>query len=191
MRDLDVLVEAKDQPIIESLLFEMGFRQQSTNTAAYYVTHHHSMPFYHPPTGVWVEIHHGLFPQASRLSALPVFSRDNIAAESRLCQLDGIAVKRFTPELQIVYTASHWALGLIGLKHRGGLFAFLDTIFILRGAQQGLRWKMIFDWVRRFGGGNASLFASQLFAIQEYRLYGSGHLARTLRSAKIVWHASI
>jgi hypothetical protein len=165
MRDLDVFVEAKDQPIIESLLFEMGFRQQSTNTAAYYLTHHHSMPFYHSPTGVWVEIHHGLFPQASRLSALPVFSRDNIAAESRLCQVDGIAVKRFTPELQIVYTASHWALGLIDLKHRGGLFAFLDTIFILRGAQHGLRWKIIFDWV-----GN-SLAATHLYLLLSYLQY--------------------
>ena len=40
----------------------------------------------------------------------------------------------------------------------------------------------------KFGGGNASSFAPQLFAIQEYRLYRSGHIARTLRSAKIVWH---
>jgi len=165
MRDLDVLVEAKDQPIIESLLFEIGFRQKSTNTAVYYLTHHHSMPFYHRPTGIWVEIHHGLFPQASRLSALPVFSRDNIAAESRLCQVDGIAVKRFTPELQIVYTASHWALGLIDLKHRGGLFAFLDTIFILRGAQQGLRWKIIFDWVQN------SVAATHLYLLLSYLQY--------------------
>jgi hypothetical protein len=109
-----------------------------------------------------VEIHHGLFPQANRLSALPVFSRDNIAAESRLCQVDGIAVKRFTPELQIVYTASHWALGLIDLKHRGGLFALLDTIFILHGAQQGLRWKMIFDWVRN------SVAATHLYLLLSY-----------------------
>ena len=165
MRDLDILVEAKDQPIVESLLFEMGFCQQSKNNAAYYLTHHHSMPFYHPPTGVWVEVHRGIFPQASKLSALPVFGRENIAAESILCRVEGMAVKRLTPELQIVYTASHWALGLIDLKQRGGLFALLDTIFILRGAQECLRWKMIFDWVRN------SVAATHLYLLLSYLQY--------------------
>jgi len=165
MRDLDILVEAKDQPIAESLLFEMGFYQKSENAGAYYLTHHHSMPFYHARTGVWVEVHRGLFPQANRLSALPVFSRENITAESRLSRVKGIAVKRFTPELQIVYTASHWALGLIDLKHRGGLFALLDTILILRGAQQDLRWKVIFDWVRN------SVAATHLYLLLSYLQY--------------------
>ena len=76
-----------------------------------------------------------------------------------------MAVKRFTPELQIVYTASHWALGLIDLKHRGGLFALLDTIFILRGAQQDLRWKIIFDWVRN------SVAATHLYLLLSYLQY--------------------
>jgi hypothetical protein len=165
MRDLDILVEAKDQPIVESLLFEMGFCQQSKNNAAYYLTHHHSMPFYHRLTGVWVEVHRGLFPEPDRLSSLPVFSRDNIAAESRLSRIEGIEVKRFTPELQIVYTASHWALGLIDLKHRGGLFALLDTILILRGAQQDLRWKVIFDWVQN------SVAATHLYLLLSYLQY--------------------
>src|SRR6185295_3791133 len=154
--------EAKDQPIVESLLFEMGFCQQSKNNAAYYLTHHHSMPFYHAPTGVWVEVHRGIFPQASKLSALPVFSRENIEAESILCRVEGMAVKWLTPELQIVYTASHWALGLIDLKQRGGLFALLDTIFILRGAQQCLRWNVVFDWVED------SVAATHLYLLLSY-----------------------
>jgi hypothetical protein len=112
-----------------------------------------------------VEVHRGLFPQADRLSSLPVFSRDNIAAESRLSRIEGIKVKRFTPELQIVYTASHWALGLIDLKHRGGLFALLDTIFILHGAQQDLRWNVIFDWVRN------SVAATHLYLLLSYLQY--------------------
>jgi hypothetical protein len=165
MRDLDVLVEAKDQPVVESLLFEMGFRQQSKNDAAYYLTHHHSMPFYHPLTGVWVEVHRGVFPQTSSLSALHAFSQDNIAAESRLCRVEGTMVKRLSSELQIVYTASHWALGLIDLKHRGGLFALLDTIFILRGAQQNLRWKVILDWV------GDSVAATHLYLLLSYLHY--------------------
>ena len=165
MRDLDVLVEAKDEPIVESLLFEMGFSQQSENDAAYYLTHHHSMPFHHPLTGVWVEVHRRVFPTASSLSTLHVFSRDNIAAESRLCRVEGTPVKRLTPELQIVYMASHWALGLIDLKHSGGLFALLDTIFILRGGQRNLRWKAMLDWV------GDSVAATHLYLLLSYLHY--------------------
>jgi hypothetical protein len=167
MRDIDVLVEAKDQPMVESSLFEMGFRQQSTNNVVYYQRHHHSMPFYHPITGVWVEVHRGLFPQASKLSALPVFSEDNIAAESRVCRVEAMAIKRLTPELQIVYTASHWALGLIDLKHKGGLFPLLDTIYILRATQQSLRWHTILDWVEN------SVAATHLYLLLSFLHYNN------------------
>ena len=62
MRDLDLLVDPKDQPKLESILLEMGFRQQSTNSHEFYAAHHHSMPFYHRERDVWVEVHRGLFP---------------------------------------------------------------------------------------------------------------------------------
>ena len=74
-------------------------------------------------------------------------------------------MKRLSSELQIVYTASHWALDLIDLKHRGGLFALLDTIFILRGAQQNLRWKVILDWV------GDSVAATHLYLLLSYLHY--------------------
>ena len=162
MRDLDLLVEAKEQSILESILLDMGFRQKSRNSAAYYVDHHHSMPFYHPPTGVWVEVHRGLFPLATRLGRLPVFSRENIKAESKLSYLEEIPVRRLSMELQIVYTASHWALGLIDLKHEGGLFALLDTILILRGAQQAIRWNLILNWIE------GSVAATHLYLLLSY-----------------------
>lgn len=147
MRDLDILVEEKDQPTVEAILSEMGFRQQSPNSTEYYLAHHHSMPFYHPAMGVSVEVHRDLFPAREEVGRLPVFSGETVRSESILTSFEDMSVIRLSPELQMVYTASHWALKLIGLKHAGGLFAFLDTIFILRGAQQGLRWKVIFDWV--------------------------------------------
>jgi hypothetical protein len=114
-----------------------------------------------------VEVHRGVFPQASSLSALPVFSPQNIAAESRLCRVKEIPVKRLTPELQIVYIASHWALGLIDLKHRGGLFALLDTIFILRSTQQCLRWNVILNWVKD------SVAATHLYLLLSYLHYNN------------------
>jgi len=52
---------------------------------------------------------------------------------------------RLSSELQIVYTASHWALEL---KREGGLFAFLDIIYLLRRAQQNIHWDAILNWVQ-------------------------------------------
>jgi Uncharacterised nucleotidyltransferase len=145
MRDLDLLVDFKEQPKLESILLKMGFRQQSTNSHEFYAMHHHSMPFYHKGRGVWVEVHRGLFPASNKLAKLPVFSPRNIRAELRPSWLKGTPVMRLSSELQIVYTASHWALEL---KREGGLFAFLDIIYLLRRAQQNIRWDAILNWVQ-------------------------------------------
>lgn len=162
MRDLDVLVNPKDQPLIEALLREMGFRQQSENNAAYYLMHHHSMPFFHPATGVWVEVHRDLFPTREEVGRLPVFSRKTIKTESMLSSFEDMSVIRLSPELQMVYTASHWALCLIGLVHRGGLFALLDLLLILRKLQHRIRWNVILKWI------NNSVAATHLYLLLSY-----------------------
>lgn len=51
---------------------------------------------------------------------------------------------RLSTELQIVYTASHWALEL---KREGGLFALLDIIYLLKRTSDPIRWEAIFNWV--------------------------------------------
>jgi hypothetical protein len=162
MRDLDLLVASKEQPILESILLEMGFRQQSTNGAEYYALHHHSMPFYHCAKGVWVEVHTGLFPPREKVANLAAFNCENIAAESRLSLLNEIPVMRLSTELQIIYTASHWASGLMDLKREGGLFALLDMIYILRKAQRDVRWNLIFKWVQ------SSVAATHLYLLLSY-----------------------
>jgi putative nucleotidyltransferase-like protein len=145
MRDLDLLVDPNEQPKLESILLEMGFRQRSPNSHEFYATHHHGMPFYHKDRDVWVEVHRGLFPPSHKLAKLPVFSPRNITAELRPSWLKGVPVTRFSTELQIVYTASHWALEL---KREGGLFALLDIIYLLRRAQQKIRWDTILNWIQ-------------------------------------------
>lgn len=144
MRDLDLLVDPKEQPKLESILLDMGFRQRSTNSHEFYATHHHSMPFYHRDKDVWVEVHRDLFPPSNKLAHLPVFSAGNIKAELKPSWLKGIPVMRLSTELQIVYTASHWALEL---KREGGLFALLDIIYLLKRAPQSIRWDAILNWV--------------------------------------------
>jgi putative nucleotidyltransferase-like protein len=145
MRDLDLLVDFKDQRKLERILLEMGFRQQSTNSQKFYATHHHSMPFYHRERGVWVEVHRGLFPPSNELAQLPVFSPGNIRAELRPSWLRGIPVMRLSTELQIVYTASHWALEL---KRAGGGFGLLDIVYLLKRSPRQIRWDAIFNWVQ-------------------------------------------
>ena len=159
MRDLDLLVDPKDQPKLETILLKMGFRQRSTNSYEFYATHHHSMPFYHKGRGVWVEVHRGLFPPSHQLAKLPVFSPRNITAELRPSWLKGVPVMRLSTELQIVYTASHWALEL---KRKGGLFALLDIIYLLRRAQQNIRWDTILNWIQD------SLAGTHLYLVLSY-----------------------
>ena len=153
MRDLDILVGSLEQPVVERVLLEMGFRQRSTNSPQYYDSHHHSMPFYHGEKGVWVEVHTGLFPLRKKLTESAVFSRQNIEAESRLSLMGDIPVLRLSAELQIIYIASHWGLDLIDLKREGGLFALLDIIYLMRSAPQGLRWNVMLDWANNSVAG--------------------------------------
>jgi hypothetical protein len=136
IRNLDLLVEPKDQSKLEAILLEMGFRQRSTNSLELYSMHHHSMPFYHSSRDIWVEVHRGFFPVSNKLAKLPVFSSRNTK---------GTPIMRLSSELQIVYTHSHWALEL---KREWGLFAFLDIIYLLRRAQQNIRWDGILNWVQ-------------------------------------------
>jgi hypothetical protein len=145
MRDLDVLVDPGEQPKLEKILLELGFRQQSKNSHEFYAKHHHSMPFYHPRRDVWVEVHRALFPPDSKLAELAVFSPANIVTESRSSRLDGIPVMRLSTELQIVYNASHWALEL---KRVGGFLALLDIVYLLKRGKGNIRWETIFNWVR-------------------------------------------
>jgi Uncharacterised nucleotidyltransferase len=159
MRDLDLLVAPEDQPKLEMILLEMGFQQRSTNSPEFYVWHHHSMPFFHKEKGVWVEVHRGLFPPSHKLGQLPVFRNKNIRAELRRSRLEEIPVMRLSPELQIVYTASHWALEL---KREGGLFALLDIIYLLKRNSHHLRWDTIMNWVQD------SLAATHLYLVLSY-----------------------
>jgi hypothetical protein len=158
MRDLDLLVDPKEQPKLESILLDMGFQQRSTNSREFYATHHHSMPFYHKGKDVWVEVHRGLFPPSNKLAKLPVFSARNIKAELKPSWLNGIPVMRLSTELQIVYTASHWALEL---KREGGFFALLDILYLLKRAPN-IRWDVILNWIRD------SVAATHLYLILSY-----------------------
>jgi hypothetical protein len=145
MRDIDFLVASSDLDTVNSLLLKLGYRQRSRQLTGFYQKHHHDTPWFHPQKGVWVEVHRTLFPPDSRLGKSLAFSSQNIKAELRPSCFEGRAVIRLSPELQIVYTASHWAHEL---NCEGGLLGLLDTIYLLARTQQILQWDRILNWVQ-------------------------------------------
>ncbi len=143
MRDVDVLVDQEAIPTVESRLLRLGYLPRSENPPAFYETHHHTTPFFHPRTRVWVEVHRGLFPSASELGADRVFGLENIRAELRPSEFHGRRVNRLSDELQLVYLASHWAFGL---KRVGGVVGVLDAVYLLTNAR-ALRWERVLGWL--------------------------------------------
>ncbi len=144
MRDIDFLVEAATHPTVESLLFKLGYRQQSKSPPEVYERLHHSMPFFHPKRGIWVEVHRGLFPRKSKVGAEKVFSLDNLITQLRPSEFQGRKVSRLSDEFQVVYIASHWACDF---KFVGGMVALLDMIYLLKNNKDTIRWNRIVDWL--------------------------------------------
>jgi hypothetical protein len=159
MRDLDVLVESGDFATINSVLRKLGYRQRYKHLNRFYERHHHDMPWFHPQKGIWVEVHRGFFPSDSRLGKSAPFSARNIRAELEPSCFEGRRVMRLSPELQIIYTASHWAQEL---SSEGGVSGLLDVICLLNGTSQTLNWDRIVDWVR------GSVAATHLYLLLSY-----------------------
>lgn len=145
MRDIDFLVEEADLPGAEAVLRTLGYHQESAHAAAMYATHHHTMPFYHPRRGVWVEVHRGLVPPRELKRRGRVFCLDTVRSQLHPSVFRGRAVTRLNAELQLLHIASHWAREF---KTVGGTIALLDTMYLLKHAADTLQWERILDWTR-------------------------------------------
>jgi hypothetical protein len=143
MRDIDFLLEPDAIPVVESALFEMGYRQTADSSPGFYEAHHHTRPFFHPQKGVWVEIHRALAPAWSPVGSDKAFSSANVGAERRPAEFRGRRVNRLSDELQVVYLASHWAYDF---RRVGGMVAMLDMIYLLQKARS-IRWTGILEWL--------------------------------------------
>jgi hypothetical protein len=143
MRDIDFLVESEAVPVVETLLRALGYVQKSHRSPEFYEEHQHTTPFFNARTGVWVEVHRGLFRARSQLSRDKVFALETIRKELYPDNFRGRTVTCFSPELQIVYLASHWAFSfeLVGAMH-----AMLDIICILRQRPE-IDWAKILAWL--------------------------------------------
>lgn len=145
MRDIDFLVQDAHLPSVESLLLKLGYRQQSKRPPEFFEKHHHTMPFFHPQKGIWVEVHRRLFSPKSGIGVDKVFSLENIETHLRPSEFQGRKVTRLSDELQTIYIVSHWARAFYVV---GGMIAMLDTIYLLNNTKDMLRWEQILDWAK-------------------------------------------
>ena len=158
MRDIDFLVAKESLPAVATALHQLGYRQLSIGGVRY-DKHHHLEPFFHQHKQVWVEVHHGLFSAERRAGSATVFSRENLAAQSRRSRFQGMEVRRLSLELQLVYLASHWAQDFARI---GGLVALADTIYLLKHAGADISWEWILSAVYR------SVPATYLYLLLSY-----------------------
>jgi Uncharacterised nucleotidyltransferase len=165
MRDIDFLVEEVKHPVVESILFQLGYRQQSAKPPELFERHHHSMPFYHPQRGVWIEVHRRLASGDRGAAADKVFSLEHVERQLQLSEFHGRKVYRLSNEFQIVYISAHWCWGLTIVD---GLIAMLDIIYLLRNANERLCWDLILHWLH---GSVAGLHLSLILTyLQKYQL---------------------
>ncbi len=159
MRDIDFLVEAAFLPAVESLLMKLGYRQQSDRPPEVFERLHHSMPFFHPQRGVWVEVHRRLFPPTRTVGGDEVFSPEHVKTQLRPSEFQGRKVNRLSNELQIVYIASHWASDF---KVVGGMVAMLDMMHLLKTTKYVVNWEQILAWL------HGSVASTHLYLMLSY-----------------------
>jgi hypothetical protein len=154
MRDIDVLVDDDDAvSIVESILSKLGYQEHGLKPRVEYEGHHHGPPLIHPETGVLVEVHRALFPPTSRLGAHSFFRCDYVMTQLQTTTFRGRAVSRLSDELQIVYTACHWARMP---RLLGGTLPMMDIIYLLR-TSPAIRWDHILELT---AGSSASRYVA-------------------------------
>lgn len=141
MGDIDLCVPREDQPRLEAQLRALGFTQRSPLPAEFYSQHHHSMPFWHPVQGVWVEVHTRLFPPDSPLADNARLTLRAIEPQIRSIEFDGIRACAMTGEMQLLYACARW---LEELDVERGVFPMLDVILLARGGGTGISWEKLF-----------------------------------------------
>jgi hypothetical protein len=145
MRDIDLLVADETLPAADALLRALGWEPRSVRPEAFYEAHHHGTPLFHPQRHVWIELHRRLMPPEGELARERVFTTQSVAGEIRPSVFRGRPATRLSDELQLVYLAVHWG------RHfhaKGGLFAMLDAIHLLRAAGARLDWSRVMGWLR-------------------------------------------
>jgi hypothetical protein len=131
MRDLDVLVPEGDVEAVQTMLLDLGYREDEGSLYDPAREHHHRPPLVHPRSGIWFEVHGRLFPPDAIAGRDP-FRPEEVRRHLRPATFNGQPVLRLSDELQLPYLASHWARSSKVIHGSGGVIAMLDAIYLLR-----------------------------------------------------------
>jgi hypothetical protein len=142
--DLDLLVDPDDAIRVSAVLAELGYETPREARPRDYRDHHHLPPVRHPDTGIWVELHTRLLPSSLGAGPDGPFSDPVISRERRPSSFEGLPVFRLSPELQLVYTASHWAMDFMPAA---GARALLDATLMLSSDSHPLDWPHLTSWL--------------------------------------------
>ena len=145
MGDIDVLVSVDRQPLLEARLRALGFHQRSDQPAAAFAGWHHSMPFYCPQRGTWIDVHSNLYPPHHPQAHDSLFSWEAITS-----QLSPVGIGKHTGyamnhELQLVFTSARWAEEFDPAR---GIYPILDAALLIEKHRQTLDWDRILAIVR-------------------------------------------
>lgn len=141
--DLDLLVEPDALKGTLGALDELGYAMPAPALEPG-GNHHHLPALQHPSSGVLVEIHTGLFPESDGFGDTGPFAASTVSSERRASTLEGRQVYRLSPELQLLYIASHWALDFAPAP---GARALLDMLLLVRAEGEALDWDCILGWL--------------------------------------------
>lgn len=178
MGDIDLLVPVHSRQRFETLLFDLGYRQQSNRPAGYYESHHHSMPFFHPARQIWVEVHTALFSNAN-VASDPVFSPAHIGSQTMPIRFRGNEANRLTPEQEMIYIATHWALERKCFA--GGVLPFVDLAFLIHRHGHALDWENVCGRLR--GSRSATYLYLMLRFLEKHEVVSIPALAMRQLSA--------
>lgn len=107
MGDVDILIKRSEVDLVMAKVADLGYEIAAEEWQYYLEYGHHHLPqARHRKTGVFTEVHTGLFGSPEFYSGEPVFQPGNITAQSVDLDYRGSRVTRFTPEFQFIYTVS-------------------------------------------------------------------------------------
>lgn len=137
MGDIDLLIPVHSQQRLETILLGLGYRQQSSQPAEFYKTHHHSMPFFHPINHQWVEIHTALLSNRS-VASDRAFSLMHVESQVVPILFHGYKTNRLSYEQEMVYIAAHWAFERKCFV--GGVIPLVDMMYLIQKHGDEIDW---------------------------------------------------
>ncbi len=121
MRDIDLLLESPEQAREASgVLMDHGFAPNPEEAADRWDQHHHLAPLHHRDLGIWVELHHGLYPHYSPFAEEPLFRPERCFETAVTQEAYGGPCEFLATEVARAHCICHWYSNLMEDFGQGG-----------------------------------------------------------------------